>query len=536
MRETIDRMLAAIREYLAKMPRKNKIQMVVLALFIIVLAVVVVSILTQTKWVLLTGTGDATSTSQIYEALRDLGIPVDPRGNSLYVPEKQIDDARMQLRNQGLLGTAGFGYELYDQAAGFGVSAEHARRGYDYQNSEHIATIIKQRPRIQDALVIATSGESSSFRIQSNIRKPTAVVSLTIAGGGSLTPEEAQSIADIVRGAVPGIEYEDISIVDTDGRSYKTGDSSLDFDMVFNQRMAYERRLIEQAKTQVEQLLAPVYGINNLQIQPTIKLNFDNIVISQVEFAPPIPGSEDGMVRSVEDLWELSRGWSDAEGIPGTDSNAMGSTPEYPWGNPDERTDYWRRVNQTNYELNEIRTAIDVAQGKIEQFSIGISINSDTEATGVDEDYTNEITDLVSKAIGVAPSSVSIQYLPFNFFDDSFAQMLAAREAEEARARMDRLIEQLLMYGTILMLAIMVIMLIRTFLKTFRPPPEPEEALVAVGDGGLDIIISDEDTGERMLEDLELTTKSAGLEQIERFIDKDAATVAQLLRNWLSDE
>jgi len=528
-------MLASIREYLAKMPRKNKIQMAVLALFVIVLAIVVVSLLTRTKWVLLPGTGDATTTSHIYAALGELGIPTDVRGNLIFVPEQRLGDAQMRLREQGLLGTPGFGYDLYEQAAGFGVSAEHARRGYDYQNSEHIATMIEQRPRILNALVITSSGESSAFRIQSNIRKPTAVVSLTIAGGGSLTHQEAQSIADIVRGAVPGIEYEDISIVDTDGRSYKTGDSSMDFDMVYNQRMEYERRLMEQAKTQVEQILSPIFGIENLRIQPTIRLNFDNIVISQVEFFPPVPGSEEGLVISVEDLYEMSRRWSDAEGVPGTDSNAMGST-EYPWGNIDERTDYYRRVNQTNYELNETRTAIDVAQGKIEEFSIGVSINSDAEETGVNEDYTAELTDLISKAIGVAPASISIQYLPFNFIDDTFAQMLAAREAEAAQARMDRLIEQILMYGTILMLAIMIIMFVRSVLRSFRPPPEPEEALIAAGAGGMDIIIGDEDGGEKEFEDLELTTKSAGLEQIERFIDKDAATVAQLLRNWLSDE
>ena len=50
-------------------------------------------------------------------------------------------------------------------------------------------------------------------------------------------------------------------------------------------------------------------------------------------------------------------------------------------------------------------------------------------------------------------------------------------------------------------------------------------------------IDSDEDDEDDIpLEEIDLNQKSAGLEQIERFIDKDAAAVAQLLRNWLSDE
>ena len=534
MRETIDRMLASIREYLAKMPRKNKIQMVVLALFVIVLAIVVVSLLSRTKWVLLSGTGDATSTSHVYSALQEMGIPVDPRGNTLYVPERQLDDARMRLREQGLLGTHGFNLDMFADAAGFGVNAEHQRKTYDIMLGDHISTILKRSNRIQEALVIVSSGDTSTFRIQSNIRRPKASVNLMLAGGGRLTQEEVNGIADIVKGAVPGIEYEDISIVDSDLRSYRPGDASLDFDTMYNLRISYENRLMDQANTSVIHMLAPIYDPSNLRVQSTVRLNFDNIMISMVEFFPPIPGSEEGLVRSMEEVYEMSRRWSDAEGIPGTDSNAMGTTPQYPWGDLDERDEYRRSMRSINYDLNETRTAIDVDKGKIDEFTISVLINSEIEE--VDEDYTIELRELISKAVGVAPGNISIQHMPFSFIDTTWQDMLDERAAQEARARMDRLIEQILMYGTILMLAIMVIMLVRSVVRTLKPPPEPEEALIAVGDGGMDIIIGDDDAGEKLLEDLELTTKSAGLEQIERFIDKDAATVAQLLRNWLSDD
>jgi len=532
MRETINKMLASIREYLAKMPRKNKVQMAVLALFVVVLAIVVVSLLTQTKWTLLPNTGDAVSTSHIYAALDEMNVPTDVRGNLIYVPEKMLGDVQMRLRERNLLGSPGLTYELFAEAAGFGVSSEHARKTYDFQLGEHISTMLEQRPRIQNALVIVNSGESSSFRIQSVLRKPTAAITLALIGG-SLSTEEAQSIADTVKTAVPGIEFEDISIVDIEGKSYRIGDTSMDFDTLYTQRMGYQNRLMEQAKSQIEYLITPIYGPENIRVQPTIIINFDNIVISQTELFPPVPGSEEGLVVSMEELYEMSRRGLDAEGVPGTDSNAMGST-EYPWGNVDERTEYWRHLVQRNYEFNETRTAIDVAQGKIEEISIAVSINSDVE--GIDQDYTAELSDLISKAIGVSPSNIAIQYLPFNFYDTTWADMLATREAEAAQARMDRLIEQILMYGTILLLAIMVILFVRATLKTFRPPPEPEEILVAAGPGGMDIIIGDEDIGDKEFEEVDIKTKSPGLEQIERFIDKDAAIVAQLLRNWLSDE
>ena len=535
MRETINRMLAGIREYLAKMPKKNKIQMVVLALFVIVLAIVVVSLLTRTKWVLLPNTGDAVSTSHIYAALDEMNVPTDVRGNLIYVPEKMLGDVQMRLRERNLLGTPGFNFELFEGSAGFGVSSDYARKSFDYQVGDHLATVLMQSPRIQSALVMVTSAESSPFRVQPNVKRASASVNLVLAGGGTLTQPEVQGIADIVKTAIPGIEYEDIAIVDNELRSYRVGDETQDFDTIYNQRVGYQNRLIEQVKMQAEQLISPIYGMSNIRIQPTIRLNFDDIAINKVEFFPPIPGETEGIVRSLERIFEISRDMRNAEGIPGTDTNGLGST-EYPWGSYDDSSLYRRDVEKLNYDINETRTSINVAQGKIDEFSISVLINSDTEATGIDEDFTTELRDLVAKAVGVAPGNISIQHIHFGHVDTTFADMLAAREAEAARARMDRIIEQILMYGTIILLAVMVIMLVRTVLRTFRPPPEPEEVLVAAGAGGMDIIIGDEDGIDKEFEEVDIKTKSAGLEQIERFIDKDASVVAQLLRNWLSDE
>jgi len=90
----------------------------------------------------------------------------------------------------------------------------------------------------------------------------------------------------------------------------------------------------------------------------------------------------------------------------------------------------------------------------------------------------------------------------------------------------------------ILLLGLAFITLVRTIVKTVKPPAEPEPVL-ADGVMGIDYIAGDDDEVtdiSRFEEEVELQTKSTGLEQIERFIDKDPVAVAQLLRNWLTDE
>jgi len=534
MRETVDRMWAQIREYLAKMPRKNRVQMAILAIIVVTLAIIVVSLVTRTNWVLLPGTGDSTSTSHVYSALNEMGVPNRVEGNSIYVPEDRLGDAQMRLREQGLLGTTDFDRGTYlPDASGFGVSSDHAKQLYDAQRGADIRTQIMLSPRIHNALVLITSGETSPFRIQTNARRAQATVVLTLSGGGMLSQAEAQTIGEIVRTGVPGIAYEDISISDSELNFYRVGDPSQDLDMEIGQRAALQNRLTGELQMQVEQLLAPIFGITNVKVQPNVKLNFDRIVTEEVEFAPPIAGEMDGIIRSSEEIYENTRRWADAEGIPGTDSNALG-TVEYPYGTLDDLDEYRRAVISRNYEINETRRVIEHERGSIESLSLAVLINSEVE--GVDQDYSAEVTDLVAKAIGVAPVNVSVQQIPFTYVDTTLQDMMEAMEAQDAAARSQRLIDQILMYAVILLLGIMLILFVRTILKAFKPPPAPEPILVAEGPGGVDLIVDDEGIEEREYVDVDLQSKSAGLEQIERFIDKDSASVAQLLRNWLSDD
>jgi flagellar biosynthesis/type III secretory pathway M-ring protein FliF/YscJ len=124
------------------------------------------------------------------------------------------------------------------------------------------------------------------------------------------------------------------------------------------------------------------------------------------------------------------------------------------------------------------------------------------------------------------------------------------------------------MWVVILLLGLAFILLIRTIVKGSKEPQYAQE--VALAGGGVDYLADDDITdltdidgitdltdltditremygegdimardlqaGAEPEEDLELRKKPSGLEQIERFIDKDPASVAQLLRNWLSDE
>jgi len=531
MRETGLRMWAQIREWFANMPRGRKIQMAILTVVVVVLAIVAVSLLTRTTWVRVPITDQSTAPT-VYSTLQEMGIPVRTNGSIIEVPEERLGDATMRLREQNLLGTTDFNRDLYmADAPGFGVTEQHARQLYDAQRGEDIATQLMQSARIQNALVIVNSGQTSPFRINNNASQATASVMLTLAGG-RLSRAEAQGIGETIRGAIPGIEYENISLTDSEFNYYPLGEVAEDLEEVLGQRTALQNRLIEQYQRYIEELLSPIYGVNNIQVQPHVKLNFDVMVTERVEYAPPIPGETEGIVRSISEIYEHSRRWMGAEGVPGTDTNNMG-TVEYPWGPFDDQDQYRRAVMERNYEINETRVRIEHELGAVEELSISVLINAEVE--GIDQEYTDEVRDLVARAIGAAPGNVSVQHIPFNFIDSTLADMYEQWEAQQQAARNRQLLETILMYVVIVLLGVMVMLLVRTIIRAVKPPPEPEPILMAAGPDGIDLMV-DDDIEELEYEDVDLNQKSPGLEQIERFIDKDSASVAQLLRNWLGEE
>jgi len=531
MRAFIDKTWAQLREYLGKMPKGSKIRLAILTVLIVALAIVAVALLGRTTYATLYTAQDQAEAGRIVAALREMGVTPREEGTRILVPEQRVSELQNTLSAQGLLGPSGLDLSIMGTAAGFSVTDKHASKLYDAQLQEYIRVGLMQISRIQNAIVVVSTGETSPFRIQSGVRAPHASVMLEVRGGGKLSNQEAQTIAEYVKGSVPGISFEDIKIIDTYFNYYKVGDAVMDFDELIGSRIALQNLLAEQIQAQAEQLLSPIFGMSNISVTPTVRLNFDKVVMESIEFAPPIAGELDGIARSSHDLWEASRVDGAAGGVPGTDPNGMG-TVEYPYGVLGDGELYERNVKERNYEINQTTEVIERAQGTIESLYIAVTINENA----LEEDYTDQVLNLLTRGFGVATANVAVERLPFEFIDDSAERMKADMEARAERERQQQLIRTIIMWAVILLLGIMFLMLVRTIVRAVKPPPEPEPLIVGAG---IDYMADDEGYDldeEDDFEEVELQTKSTGLEQIERFIDKDPGAVAQLLRNWLSED
>ena len=527
MRAFIDNMLSQLKEFFGRMEKKDKVRLGILATIIVALAIVIVVVLSRTNYVTLHVAQSEAQAGEILMALREMGEDAKTEGTRVLVPEGRVSDLRAMLSSQGVLGSSQLDFRLLDQAAGFNITDSHAKEIYARQRGQEIRTQILMSDNIQNAIVTVNMGEYSPFVHSQGVRDATAAVMLTVRGGATLTQGEAQGIADLVKSNIPGLTYENITITDQRWTRYPVGDGSVDLGTEMYTRISLRNLLQQQLQIQCEQLITPIFGMDNLRIVASVTLNFDKEVSEQVEFAPPIPGEMDGIVRSSSEIYENQRNASAAGGVPGTDTNGMG-TVEYPYATLEDGDEYRRAVREYNYEINETRRIIEHEQGKVEKVSIAISIND----AAVEDDYTTEVKSLVAKGLGIAPDNIAVEQIEFKYQGMTIEDIQRQQDEEDARQRRMQMLDSILRYSVLAILIIAIYLLARMIIKILRPEPEYADPILE-GAGGIDYLADEEDP---YYTDVELNTKSSALEQIERFIDKDASAVAQLLRNWLTDE
>ena len=529
MREFVENVLRQLREFFGKLSRKDKIRLAILATAVIILAIVVVSLLNRTTYATLYTAQSNADAGIVQDALLEMGERVEISGRSILVPEDRVDELRNRLAAQGVIESNDMNYDILNSAAGFNITESHAKRLYDAQKALEIRTQILRIEKVQSAIVTVTSGETTPFVVSTGARDATAAVMLSLRGGTVLTPAEVQVIADLVTANVSGLKPENLSITDSKLNHYIIGDGNVDLGTEINSRIALRNYLQQLLQEQGERIVTPIYGLSNTQVTASVTLNFDRRITESVEFFPPIPGEEEGIVRSSHELYENSRRDGAAEGIPGTDTNAMG-TVEYPYGTLADGYEYAKAIIEKNFEIDETRTMIEHEQGVVQAASISVLI--DREA--VSEDYTEEVRNLVSKGLGIHPDNVAVERVPFTYHGTDYGALIEEMQALQEQERRKEIIQMVLVAAVILLLGLALISLAKSIVRAVRGP-EPEEELALV-DGGIDYLADDDLSEEEYVDDVELNTKSTALEQIERFIDKDPVSVAQLLRNWLTDE
>jgi len=197
---------------------------------------------------------------------------------------------------------------------------------------------------------------------------------------------------------------------------------------------------------------------------------------------------------------------------------------------------YYQYTQELNAEVNEVREQIEEAQGDITSLSVAVFLDADEEW----EAELENIRSMVASAVGVDAEYINIMLTPFKVNEDYHA-MVAEQEAAEAQqaikdeeAARNRMIIILASIGAVLLIAAATAIIIALRKRAARRAAEREEERKKEEERQAQQIAIQEALAQETVEEDSEATKR--LNYIRELTENSPEMIAQLLRNWLTDE
>ena len=309
-------------------------------------------------------TGDA---AKISEKLREKRTPFQLKdgGRAILVPDDMVYQLRLELASEGIPRGNSVGFEILDDIS-FGTTEFVQKLRYQQALQGELARTIMQFDAIDQARVhIVTAGDS----LFAEPEKPaTASIVIRPHPGRTLNQQQLQGIINLVACAVEGLKPENVSIIDMEGGLLSKGYDEDSVGSMSRRQFEYRRKIESSFEKQIQTMLEPVVGINNVVARVTAEIDLKQINITEEKFDP-----DNVVVRSEQRQKESS-----------TDSGNL------PSGSPDlkydvyqtQRRDSVSSANQfqkensvINYEINKINRQIIDTAGEIKRLSAAVIID-----------------------------------------------------------------------------------------------------------------------------------------------------------------
>ncbi|XBC37730.1 MAG: flagellar basal-body MS-ring/collar protein FliF [Buchnera aphidicola (Meitanaphis microgallis)] len=219
----------------------------------------------------------------IVSQLARINIPFksDDNHSIVLVPENKLQEARINLFEQGIPKGNSIGFELLDQEK-FGISQFNEQINYQRALEGELARSIQQLDNIKTARVHIAFPKPSLF-IQDK-KLTSASIILGIKKNLNINSSQISAILHMVSGSISGLSVDNITIIDQKGKLLNSNDS---FDNnVDDIKLKYYDLVEDHYKQRIENILIPLVGLNNVHAQVTAQINFDRRESMEEKYKP----------------------------------------------------------------------------------------------------------------------------------------------------------------------------------------------------------------------------------------------------------
>lgn len=349
--------------------------------------------------------------SAVAEALQTQGIAhsIDATTGALTVDADKLHQARIALAGQGLPKAAPSGDSLI---AALPMGSSRAIEGEALRSAREadLARTIETIDAVKSARVHVAAAEPSLF--VRDDKPSTASVMLTLQNGRSLSDGQVQAIRFLVASSVPGMNADQVSVIDQRGALLSDTASGSDM-KAFQLQVQVEDRF----RRALDTLLGPMLGAGNYSVEVHADVDMSESQATRESF----PENDRAMTSEQVTRTVSGAGTPPAVGIPGALSNqppqATTVTANAPTPTPGDAPTPGTESNENAARAFEVGREISVThspQGKLRRVSVAVALNQGKKAL-TQADMT-KIDSLVKGAIGFDATrgdQVAISQRPF---------------------------------------------------------------------------------------------------------------------------
>ena len=499
---------------------------------------------------------DRQDVTRIGSALTEAGISFDVNaaGDTVLTPFSQTASARMLLAEKGLPRSENAGYELFDALGSMGLTSFMQEVTRVRAMEGELARTIQTLKNVRAARVHIVMPEPGTFRRET--QKPSASVVIRTENPEAFG--SAQAIRHLVSSAIPGMNVDEVTVLDTDGTLLASGDDSVS--AAPSKLIGIEGVVSRGVEGSIRQTLAPYLGIGNFQSSVTARLDTDRKSTNARTFDP------DGRVeRSVRTVRETGQS-SDKANKPTTtvEQNVPEAANAAAAGQESSEAKE-RREELTNYEINETSVQTISDGYDVKRLSVAVVVNRKRLLETVGADATQPQIDaalanirlLVASAAGFSEDrgdQLQVTAVDFVSNGEELVPVESAGLGEMFMRQSGTLINAL----TVLVVAVLLIWFgLKPAIRALAAPANAADSgsidLENAGMGGEFGSEFDGDMGGMLgnqmadnlfgagndgmdaglLEDLTRSQANSPQSRLEKLIDFDEAQAASILKHWI---
>lgn len=304
---------------------------------------------------------EPSTAGEVIARLDAMGVAHRVDGGAIYAETGRRDSLRLELAREGLPRQDVVGYELFDGMNSFAMSSDMFDTAYWRAKEGELARSVLAMPTVKGARVHIGQAMGRGLR---STRQP-ATASVTLSSTPPLGASQARAVQYLVALAVPGLQPEDVAVIDT--RAGLIAGPGLDRDPTTD--MATEVGRAAALKSELLSLLEARVGPGNVRVSVNLDVSTDRISKTERTFDP------NGQVmrsNTVTDRTDSSNGTT--AGVTVASNLPTGAA-----GGGNSQAERSETSEITSYEISEILTQTETLPGKVERVSVAVLIDEDRQ-------------------------------------------------------------------------------------------------------------------------------------------------------------